>query len=252
MPVKRARSGLYVQTAPGRSMRRNFRKRVTKRKYSRAKRGRVLPNYTFHRWVTTLGGINVTDCTYATDTSVLTVTTTKTEPAFSLSFSLDDLPNKTEFTTLFDQYMITGVMLQIKMIPVPESSGPLNVDPTSATTYYNNNVNWYPTIWYTPDHDDTTNLTLAQIKEYERVRHKVLSPRRETTIMLRPTILTQLYRTSVTTGYGVSGRRFIDMGQTNVPHYGFKCVIDMEGQPPRRDFTFKINAKYYFRCKNVR
>lgn len=246
--VKRARSGLSLVTAPGRRFVRTFRKRVTQRKYARGKRGRVYPNYSFHRWITSIGGINVTNCTYDTGTSVLTATSANTTCAFSVEFKLSDLPNLAEFTSLFDSYMITGCLLQIKMINSPDSFLAAN-----STNNTGQQANWYPTIWYVADHDDSANLTLAQIKEYDRARHKVLRPNRETNVMLRPTTLQQVYRTSVTTGYAENRKRqWLDIATNDIPHYGFKSVIDFEGLSPAISYTFKINVKYYFRCKNVR
>jgi len=247
---KRRRTGLSVPTAPGRRFQRTFRKRVSRRRYARTKRGRVLPNYSFHRWITTLGNINVTHCTYATDSSLLSATAAEPNCAFSVNFKFSDLPNANEFTTLFDSYMITGVLLQIKMVSNPYSAYPVNGTTSSATI---NSNNFFPTIWYTPDHDDNNNLTLAQIKEYDRARHKVLRPNQETNIMLRPTTLQQIFRTTLTTGYAENRKRqWLDIGATDIPHYGFKAVIDFEGLTPVGAFEFKINAKYFFKCKNVR
>lgn len=234
------------------SMRRRgtAKRRAYRKRYRQGKRGRMMPNYSFHRWVTDLKSVNIDGCTYELGTSVLTATAANETVGFAIHFALEDLPNVAEFVNLFDSYMITGVMLQIKMISNPYSAYPVNGSTSSATI---NSNNFFPTIWYVADHDDTSTLSLAAIKEYDRVRHKVLRPNAETNIMLRPTTLSQLYRTSVTTGYSENRKRtWLDIAQINVPHYGFKAVIDFEGLDPVGSFTFKINAKYYFRCKNVR
>ena len=247
MPVaKRARTSY----AP-RRRRATFRKRVSRKRFTRSKRMAPLPNYRFHRWVTALSSVNVSDCTYDLAASVVTQTLTKPTISFSLSFSMDDLPNKTEFTTLFDSYMITGVMIQIKMLNVPDSIYPTNITPVSGFQLNN----FYPTIWYSPDHDDNGTITLAAIKEYAKVRHKVLRPNQELSIMLRPTTLQQIYRSAVTTGYAENRRRqWLDIAATDIPHYGCKFVIDFEGLTPTSSdsFKFKVNAKYFFACKSVR
>lgn len=249
---KRARTGLSIVTAPGRRVQRTFRKRVAKRRFVRSKRGRLLPSYSFHRWVTSLSGISITHCTYDVATSILTHTTGNPTAAASFSFSLQDIPNVSEFTTLFDSYMITGVMFQIKMINNPNS---LQVPNVAGATANGQTATWYPTLWYVPDHDDNANITLTQIKEYEKVRHKVFLPNREINIMLRPTTLTQLYRTATTTGYSENRKRtWLDIAASDIPHYGLKFLIDFEGLSPvaTSPYTFKINAKFYFKCRNVR
>lgn len=131
--VKRSSTGLVKYTAPGRRVQRTFRKRVARRSYSRGKRGRVLPNYTFHRWITVLSSPNVTNCTYDGASSILECTSTNSTCRFSTDFIFGDLPNFGEFTTLFDSYMITGVMFQIKMISNPYSAYPINGTTSSST-----------------------------------------------------------------------------------------------------------------------
>lgn len=245
---KRKRSSSRSLTVYRRRSRPGFRKRVARRRYSRSKYGRVRPSYSFHRWVTSLADINVTGCTYDTGTSIISATAATASPAFSALFRLADVPNPAEFTTLFDSYMITGVMLQIKMINNPDGAWPLNSASSTGNT-----ANFYPTIWYVPDHDDHNTVTLAQIKEFERVRHKVLRPNTELNIMLRPTTLNQVFRSTLTTGYAENRKRqWLDLAQTDIPHYGIKLVLDFEGITPAASFSFKINAKYYFRTKNVR
>jgi len=253
MPAyKRSRSGTRVSRP--RKTYRSLRKRYTKRRMVRTKRGRVSPSYKFHRWVTALtSGVNVTNCTYDTAVSVIGANASVSTSSFSFSFALSDIPSLGEFTNLFDSYMITGVMLQLKLVSNPDGAYPLNATTSSVTV---NNANWFPTVWYVPDHDDNSTLTLAQIKEFEKARHKVLYPNRETNIMLRPTTLQQLYRSSTTTGYANNMRRsWLDMAQTDIPHYGCKFVVDFEGQDLQataNQFRIKVNAKFYFRCKSVR
>ena len=240
---KRLRNG-----APVRRRRATFRKRFTRKRFTRGKRGRTLPNYSFHRWVVGLNNVatDVSTGTYDGTTSLLTYTGTS-ETRLAMSCVFDDLPSKTEFTTLFDSYMITGVMIQIKMLNNPDAPNYINTN-TSG-----NSSNFYPTIWYVADHDDATPITLAAIKEFEKVRHKVLRPNTELNIRLRPTTLTQLYRTVTSTGYVNNQRRqWIDLADTDVPHYGLKFVIDYEGSAPTQAYKFKINVKYFFSCKSVR
>lgn len=250
---KRTRAGLQITTAPGRIVRRTFRKRVVRRRYGRGKRGMTLPNYSFHRWMVAFSDssslVNVTNCTYDLVDSILTATAASKTCALSLGFQLNDIPNVSEFTTLFDSYMITGVMLQIKMINNPDSNNSTNNDPANSGQL----ANFFPTIWYVADHDDNANMSLAAIKEFAHVRHKVLRPNSETNIMLRPTTLTQVYRTALTSGYVENRKRqWIDIANPNVPHYGSKLVFDFEGLAPAATYKFKINAKYFFKCKNVR
>lgn len=249
---KRTSSGMVKYRSRG--SRRVARKTYSRRKVTRTRRG-FTAGYSFHRWITAFtgsGNPNVTNCTYDTGTSVITSTVGQSTCGVTFTFSLADLPNVSEFTSLFDSYMITGVMLQIKMINNPNSDFEVN-NPIPPTSSDYQSTNFYPTIWYAMDHDDSDTLTLPQIKERERVRHKVLQPNRELNIMCRPTTLTQLYRSTTTTGYAENRKRaWLDMSQTDIPHYSVKMVFDLEGLASVTSFFFKVNAKYYFKTKTVR
>jgi len=244
---KRTSSGLVKYRTKSRS--KIPRKKYSSRRQRRVKRG-IMTSYRFHRWITGFAtGNNGTGNTYDSGTSVITCTAANSTAAFTQWFQFDHIPNYTEFVNLFDSYMITGVMLQIKMIDSPDSINQVNTAPTAN---FNSN-NFYPTIWYVADHDDTNSPTLAAIKEFEKVRHKVLRPNQELNIMLRPTVLQQVYRTSLTTGYSTAGKRqWLDLANVDIPHFGFKSVIDFEGVSPASTFKFKVNAKYFFSCKSVR
>jgi hypothetical protein len=215
-----------------------------------------IPVHNFHRWLTAFDSgvgtsfVNVTNCTYDGTDSFITCTASQKTCSFSTAFQLRDLPNITDFTTLFDSYMIDKVLIQFKLIDNPDAAYPTNGSDTSSVI---SKTNFFPTIWYAPDNDDNNNVTLAQIKEFERVKHKVLYPNRETNILLRPTTLSQLYRSTTTTGYAENHKRqWLDLANTDIPHYGFKAVIDFEGLAPVGTYRIKINAKYFFKCKNCR
>jgi len=257
MVYKRKKAGTYIG---GRRIRRrvnSYRLRSMKRSRpvgrSRSKYG-TRPNYQFHRWVTAFNTgvgtsfVNVTNCTYDGADSFIQCTASNKTALFSLAFQLNDLPSVSEFTALFDSYMLTGVMLQFKLIDNPESVYNINDTPNGV-----NKRTFYPTIWYVADHDDNNNVSLPAIKEFERVRHKVLYPNRETNIMLRPSTLQQVYRSSTTTGYAENrSRQWLDIANPDIPHYGFKSVFDFEGITPDAGYRIKVNAKYFFTCKHVR
>ena len=67
---------------------------------------------------------------------------TTTERDGALTFTFDDILGYTEFTGLYDRYMITGVKIRIRLINNPTSSQYLN----SGNSGYNtpNTTNWWP------------------------------------------------------------------------------------------------------------
>lgn len=262
MAYKRKASGTYVggrRYVRRRVMRRRPRGRIVGR--TRTARG-SRPNFMFHRWVVGLPAysslnqgpgvnFNSSQCGYTPAAGIIYPTGSGTSASsydLSVAFCVNDLPNWSEFSALFDQYRLNAVVLQIKMCNNPDATN----YPGQTT---NNFGNFYPTLWYSPDYDDNNIITLSALKEYERVKHKVLHPNRECTIVLRPRTLTTVYNNSSSSGYATNFKNpWLDCANPNIPHYGLKMAIDFEGLASAitGGFVFKINAKYYFQCKNVR
>lgn len=247
---KRKRTTVVTTTTPRRRIS-TFNKRVSKRSTRVLRRGRISRSYTFSRWLIqqNIANIAVSGGTYTGSSSILSCGASVTEVAVGQNYTLDSLPNVSEFTTLFDQYKIRKVICQIKMLNVPENQ-------YAAMSNNANYGNFYPTIWWVNDKDDSSPYTLAQIKEVQGVRHRVIRPNTEINMSCNPTILGQLYRTSVTTGYKPQ-KGYIDIGQTNVPHFANKFVIDLEGLntsvlDPTFLPRFKLNYRVFFECKGVR
>jgi len=247
MPKRKFAAGTYDSYFRKKMAKRRRTRRVVPRRFPRGMTR--IPTHSFHRWVTAMpsGNVGVTSCTYDTTTSVISCTPTNSTCEFTLNFPISAIPNVNEFTALFDAYRLTKIHLQIKMINSPDSQNYINSSTAS------NAANFYPTLWYTSDFDDSTTVSLAQIKEFERVKHRVLYPNRQINVILRPRCLTQVYRTSITTGYKINrSGTWLDLANTDIPHYGFKSVIDFEGVSPAANFQFKVNVKYYFQCKSAR
>lgn len=208
--------------------------------------------YLFSRWMSGIQNsarYNVSGMTYDGTTSIVSSNGATTQGCLCMAFSFDDIIAKTDFTTLFDQFKINRVVVQIKMLPCPESTNAGQVSATNLGT-------WYPTIWYAADYDDIATVSLSDIKEFGNVKHRVLRPNKEINISISPVTLQQIYQTSVSTGYACNFKKpYLDMANTAIPHYGLKMVFDYEGltlAAPNNIFQFKVNCKYYFSCKNTR
>lgn len=173
----------------------------------------------------------------------------------AMSFTFADIIGYTDFTNLYDRYMITTVVLKIRLVNNPSATlGLNNLGVAPSTTVNWNATNWFPRLFYTRDADDDTAETVAAMKERATTRMIVLQPNRYYKIVIRPSVLMQAYRTSLTTGYAPKWNNWIDMANTDVPHYGFKYALDTSAQDPidTYPFRFEIEKKYYFKCKDVR
>lgn len=249
---KRSRAGTVVSVRSSGSGRRpSFNKRVSKRRY-KIRRGVVTANYSFSRYLVNQPAANiaVTGGSYNTTTSVLTCGSNVTEIDVGQNFTIGSVPNVSEFSTLFDQYKIRRVVITMKLLNVPENSA-------APMLNYANYGNFYPTIWWVNDYDDSGPVTLAAIKEFHGVKHRVLFPNRELKMSVAPTVLTQMFRTTLTTGYAPKKATWLDIAATDIPHYANKFVVDLEGMntavlDPLQLPRIKINYQVFFQCKGVR
>jgi len=180
-----------------------------------------------------------------------TTTTSNVSEPLTYSFDLSQVINYSEFTTLFDQYMIKAVDFKIQMISNPDAVWDTNNSTTGTTVQ--NQTNWFPKFWYIRDYDGGGADSLSQIKERTGAKFFVMRPNKEYTIRLRPRVLVQTYKTLTTTGYAPK-RLFIDCADYSVPHYGMNAVIDMLGLNPAdaTGFRFRIEYKFHLAFKGVR
>lgn len=155
---------------------------------------------------------------------------------YALSFNLADLPNASEFTTLYDQYMITGV--KVRIVPRASSS-----DANTGERLGN--------LISVIDYDDAN--PLASIDEYmQRVNKKITRDNVQHVRFIRPCVSSMVYLSAISTAYGPKRMR-LDMNNSSVPHFGMKIYWD-NGQWPVTDGTkkFDVFLTYYFTCYNVR
>lgn len=174
-------------------------------------------------------------------------TITNANQCYSAEFKLSDVVNVTDFSTLYDRYMITRVDVEFQLLSNPDSATSVNTTTAAGT-------NFYPRLWYYTDHDDAaTPANLNEVKQVSRARNAVMEPNKVITVTVKPAILNQTYRTVATTGYSPQWNIWIDMAQTDVPHYGLKWSMDTNSLTPATPgYTYTTCVKYYFKCKDVR
>jgi len=191
-------------------------------------------------------GFSLNTHSFSRFSAAATVDMTGTEQPLSFEFALNSLYSYSEFTTLFDKYRLDKAIVYIQMINNPNSTWPPN---TSGGV--NNNTNFYPKMWYINDHDDSSTTTIAAIKERVGVKCCVMKPNVVKKITIKPACAVQLYKTAVASGYGPKYGQYIDMANSEVPHYGLKCVFDPLGLDPGQTFSFRYEWKLFFTCKDV-
>lgn len=162
------------------------------------------------------------------------VTTTAGADSFtSLNFRLNQLPQFSEFTVLYDQYKINGVKLEL--IPQFDSAnvGAIGTNVVSQNFLIN-------------DYDDslvpTTMDTLLQNQSVKRC-----SSTRIMKHYIRPCVASQVFNTGITSTYSAR-RQFIDCNSADTEHYGVK--IGFSSNPIAQRYGLRMT--FYLAFKNVR
>lgn len=165
--------------------------------------------------------------------------------AFVITFA--GITNYTEFTPLYDRYMITGVLYKFQLISNPDA----NYDPAGTN---NTTTTFYPKLWWCKDYDDSGAEALSSLYQRAGTKCRVLKPNQELKIYVKPAVLAQTYATATTTGYAPKWNQWIDMDNTAVPHYGLKWVFDCNGiaTATGHPWYLRLETLVYFKCKDVR
>lgn len=195
------------------------RKRASASKSSRAKRVRrmmpVLPSvqnvYKFSR--------------YAAVSNKLTLSIVGGTSSISAgrSFSLQDLEGYNDFTALFDQYRITGIMCEIRLVNNPDGA-------TWGGTATANYATFYPRLWICSDDDDNVAPGLNYLREKQNVKQYVVTPDKIIKFFFKPKVLMESSGVGVLAGQTPKSGVWLDSAQATIPHYGIKACLDIEGQ----------------------
>lgn len=158
--------------------------------------------------------------------------------AYSSSCSM---PSISEFTNLFDMYMIDRVDL---------------------TLFYSNNTSGVstpaysmPIWWIAEDYNSSDAATLTAIQQYSNVRAHFLgeSGGAPVRLSIRPKATIQANTSGSTYTGNISsvGPTWLNTANTDVPHFGVKLAWDTSGRTTNLDVgNINITAKFHLKFKN--
>lgn len=156
---------------------------------------------------------------------------TAADTFFGVQFTLNDVPNATEFTNLYDMYCIKAV----KYTLIPRASE------TDTTQQVN------PNIGSVIDYDDAgapgSIDVMTQYQNFKLTRGNKIHSR-----YFKPAVAQEVYGTSLLTGYSAKKNVWLDCDNIVVPHYAFKGFI----QQTSVAVSFDVKIDYYLAFKNVR
>lgn len=152
------------------------------------------------------------------------------------TFSLADLPNISDFTTLFDQYKFLGIKLIF----------------TSVRSYANaTSTGIQPLMFITVDRDTSTAPSTAnEIREYASCKMWRFSDNgKPFTMFFKPTVLNEVYRSAVATATAPQRAPWLSTSFVDAAHFGIRWVVnDIQSNA----YTINCQAVYYFAMKNLR
>lgn len=160
---------------------------------------------------------------------------------FQQTFALNQLPNYTEFTTLFDQFKICNV--QYRFV--------LRRNPDLVTTAANKGL-LSSVVWaHDFDGQGTAPTTADEVYQYgKRCKQIWLGESRPVSrwYTIKPARLAQEYESAVASAYRPVWKGFINCGDSATPHYGLYgyVVNNFLGQ------EIDIEARFALAMKNVR
>lgn len=161
----------------------------------------------------------------------------------AMEFRAQDVPNWSAFSSLYDQYQITKIV--VKMIPMITNNTPL---PSAGLSVLN------PGITGTViDVDDAVALTsLNQYEQYESFKFQNMYSTRPIVRTIVPhsrTYMVQAGGASVPAG--TVAKKWYDCAYGAISHCGLKWYLDQYYDINSRQY-FQVLATYYIKFRNVR
>ena len=173
---------------------------------------------------------------YSVDVADYNVTDGEYQKMGAFQFQLDDLPNVSDFSNLYDSYKLYGVKVQFFPIFNVTSDVP------SANTRLS------PPMLYTYiDKDDAVVPSIGEFMEFSNGKKRPFT--RMLKEYVRPRITREVYRSAIATAYEVAQTPVkLDMAYTNVPHYGLKWALVIPSQQADTNIVWrmKVVLTYYF------
>jgi len=155
----------------------------------------------------------------------------------SYDFALNNVPNANEFIALFDHYYISKVVMrffpQVNQMNTGTNSGLVTV----------------PLLYTAIDYDSTAvPASGTVIQQYATC--KAVSATRPFTRVIVPRIANSVYRAAGGAFSVAAPRTWLDVAYTDVPHYGL--VFFANPAIANGQFSYRVEATYYFACRATR
>jgi len=164
-----------------------------------------------------------------------------------ITFTLNQLQNKSDFANLFDQFRITKIHVEMYLVNNPDAGQNFN------STTVANSSNWWPILYYDNDKEDSTPPTLAQFKQRMGVKRRRISNMAFIKYSFVPTVLTALVNSSGSQATAMPiTAPWVNMDASGTVHYGFKWGLDCFTAPgSAQAYTVRCEFIYDVEFKGV-
>jgi len=216
-------------------------RRYFKRRYKRYSRKRVRRSY--RRFKRAFRSSSTVNHFKRVGNSVSLALTAAPPFLSAVYFQFSSIITYADFTNLYDEYRINCCVLKFYCL-----NGALN-QPTDIDTGSSNQMMLHTVI----DTDDAnTPGSIAELENYGTYKQTLFKGGVCYKFKVYPRQAAAVYRGGATWGYATR-KGWVDMGSTDVQHYGFKWAVDgynvaTANQHP----TFIIRPVFYFSCRKVR
>lgn len=230
-----------------------YRKRFTRR-FKRRTRNLI---HNFTRWVApdqmdTYHSPRLAFTTNDGVTRISTVAGAYSWAGLGFSFKFSDLQSYTDFTSLFDQYSIRGVLLVFQLITNPFGYNIAGAHSVAA------DANFFPRLTYVTDADDPSAPSgIEELRQYTNCKTRILRPDQPLKVFIKPRLSNMIYTGDADVLCKGLGRRkqWVDLSNADVPHFGFKSVFTTGGlswENLSQQWIIQLEAKYYFKLRQPR
>lgn len=160
----------------------------------------------------------------------------------SWAFCLQDIANVASVGALYDQYRIDSILFRMR-----SKNNAISVYNTASP----NNAAVGPLVVIDRD-DNTAPTTLTELHQYETCQD--LTSQDSLDILIDPSITPSVFAAGAFSGYAVddSGKYWLDLANTSIPHYGIKCGIPALPTSTTNRFDWLVEAWYKVSFRNIR
>lgn len=168
--------------------------------------------------------------------------------SIGLTFSLGNMQNNAEFTTLYDAYKLDYIV--VKLVPLQANASVWSTQTTNSSGLI---------CHYISDKDDGTSFTasatgvsdMCECNGYRCYNNPVSLNKLK--FAIKPYVSRTVYQSGLTAAYGPTKSMWLDMGYPNVPHNAMKWIfVTHNTSNVALEWYFRAEATYYFTCRDVR